>query len=504
MAISKSRYVLITSGVGGASAVARRELIARLMTTNQKAPTNGVLEFGGGASTALKNVGVYFGTTSAEYAFASKYFGFVSKDVKQADKISFARYTLQATSPQLISTENGSLVELKAISDGSFKLSMGGASYEVKGLNFGTASSLADVASAIQTKIQANTAGGDVWKTATVSYTNGSFILTGGKAGSAEITVATPASTGTDVSGLIGWSIDKNPVVSVGTDAETITQALERIANTSDNFGSFCFVETLTTEQIEQVATWTNAQNVGYVFSQAVSPTNYATIQPVCAGMNGVCLTLDKNLDNAQYMPMSIGACIDYSRPNASTNFMFNQFQGDVASVSTDADADKYDAVKVNYLGATQQAGKNISFYQRGYLQGDIADIGVFWNEMWLKDAISAEMLNMLLALKQLPANADGSNTARGILSGVIGEAKLNGVIQSGKTLDNTQKAYITSLTADENAWREVEQNGYYLTVSVSKKVNSLNGLEEYHFEYTLIYEKGDSIRNVVGSDTLI
>ena len=34
MAISKSRYVLITSGVGGAAAVSRRELIARLMTTN--------------------------------------------------------------------------------------------------------------------------------------------------------------------------------------------------------------------------------------------------------------------------------------------------------------------------------------------------------------------------------------------------------------------------------------------------------------------------------------
>ena len=102
MAISQSRYVLITSGVGGAAAAGRRELIARLMTTNTKAPTKGVLEFGGGAAAALKNVGIHFGTSSAEYAFAAKYFGWVSKDARQADKISFARYTPTATEPQLI------------------------------------------------------------------------------------------------------------------------------------------------------------------------------------------------------------------------------------------------------------------------------------------------------------------------------------------------------------------------------------------------------------------
>ena len=269
MAISQSRYVLITSGIGGAAAAGRRELIARLMTTNTKAPTNGVLEFGGGAAAALKNVGIHFGTSSAEYAFATKYFGWVSKDARQADKISFARYTPTATAPQLISTQDApALASLTAITDGSMKISMGGVSYEATGLDFSSATSLADVATVLQTAIQANTTGGTLWTAATVSFSNGSFILTGGDTGVAAIVPAEDAASGTSIKDLIGWSNATAPIVSDGTAAETLTAALDRIANTSNNFGSFAFVESLTSDQVGEVAAWTNVQNVAFLYSQ--------------------------------------------------------------------------------------------------------------------------------------------------------------------------------------------------------------------------------------------
>ena len=505
MAISQSRYVLITSGVGGAAAAGRRDLIARLMTTNTKAPTKGVLEFGGGAAAALKNVGLHFGTSSAEYAFASKYFGWVSKDARQADKISFARYTPTATAPQLISTQDApSVATFAEITNGSMKLSMGGVSYELTGLDFSSATSLADVATVIETAVQANTAGETLWTSATVSFTNGSFILTGGVNGAAEIVAATDAESGTPIKDLVGWSNAAAPIVSVGCAAETLSEALDRIANTSNNFGSFAFVESLTSDQVAEVATWTNAQNVAFLYSQHCTSSNYSDFQSACNGKNGACLTLGVSDDNAQFMPMAIGACINYSRPAAATNFMFNQFNAEIPTVTDDADADRYDAKKINYLGATQQAGKNIAFYQRGVLQGDISDIGVYWNEMWLKDAFATEFMNLLIALKQLPANADGSNTARGVMGAVIEEAKMNGTIQAGKTLNATQKAYITSLTSDEDAWREVQVNGCYLDVKVQEYQNPQSGLTEYKIDYLLIYGKGDSIRKVTGSDILI
>lgn len=505
MAISQSRYVLITSGVGGAAAAGRRELIARLMTTNTKAPTKGVLEFGGGASAALKNVGIHFGSTSAEYAFASKYFSWVSKDARQADKISFARYTPEATAPQLISTKTAPAVsDFTSITTGSMKISMGGSSYSLTGLDFSSASSLADVASALQTAIRANTAGSTLWTSATVTFTNGAFVLTGGSTGAADIVAATDADSGTSIKDIIGWSVATNPIISVGCAAETLTEALDRIANTSNNFGSFAFIESLTADQVSQVATWTSAQNVAYLYSQHVTAAQAVDFQSACDGKNGACLTLGQNGDDAEFMPMVIGACINYSRPAAATNFMFNQFNAEVPTVNDDVNADYYDSKKINYLGATQQAGKNIAFYQRGVLQGDISDIGVYWNEMWLKDAFATEFMNLLIALKQLPANADGSNTARGVMSAVIEEAKMNGTIQAGKNLTNVQKAYITSLTNNEDAWREVQSNGCWLDVVVQEYQNAQSGLTEYKIDYMLIYGKGDSIRKVTGSDILI
>lgn len=503
MAISQDRYILITSGQGGAAAVGNRELIARIITTNELAPTLGVLEFGGGAATALKNVGAHFGTSSQEYAFASKYFGFISKSVSQPSKISFARYTPEQTSAKLIGVSNASLAQLKAVSDGSMTISMGGVSYGVENLNFSQANSFSDVASSIQTAIRGNVAGGDLWTQATVAYANG-FVLTGGAEGKNDIAVATEGSSGTNVAGLVGWDAASSPIVSAGCEAETAVEAMDRIANTSNNFGSFAFLPALDNDGISAVADWTSVQNVDFLFSVMVSADNATEIQALTNGKNGVCLTLGTAGSYAHFMPMAIGACINYEKNDAAVNFMFNQFNAETPSVTTDADADKYDRLKVNYLGSTQQAGKNISFYQRGVLQGDIADIGVYWNEMWLKDAFSTEFMNLLLAMNKLPANSDGSALAKGVMLPIITQAKNAGAILAGKTLTSIQKAYITSLSGDEDAWREVENNGYWLTVSISEYVNSENGLTEYKVDYTLIYAKGDSVKKIVGSDILI
>ena len=242
MAISQSRYVLITSAVGGEAAVGKRELIARVMTTNVLAPTGGVLEFGGGASAALANVGAYFGTASNEYAFASKYFGFVSKQATQPKKISFSRYTPEAVAPQLISKSAlSAATAFAAVSDGSFTISMGGVTTEITGLDFSSATSYADVASVIQTGIRAYTTGSTMFTDATFAYSNGSMVLTGGETGAAAIVALSAAGSGTDISGLLGLNAASNPVVSAGAAAETPAAAMARISNISNNFGSFCF-----------------------------------------------------------------------------------------------------------------------------------------------------------------------------------------------------------------------------------------------------------------------
>lgn len=503
MSISQSKYILITSGVGGVAVAGQRELIARLMTNNELAPVGAIMEFGGGADAALANVGSYFGTTSEEYKFAAKYFSFVSKKVRKAKKISFARYTPAAVAPMLISMITiPALSAFTAVTNGSMVINMGGTSFNIVNLDLSGATDLSTVATDIQNAIQANTAGGELWTAATVTFANNRFTLTGGETGATAMAVATSTGTGVDISNLVGWGLASSPVVSDGAEAETLTSALDRIANTSNNFFSFDFIPVLTNDEIAEVSTWTDVQNVKYMFSHAVNMNDYVTVQQEVAGKSGTGLTLDKFTDYANYMPMAVIAAIDYTKPNAAVNMMFQRFDADNASVTDDTLSNTMDALLINYLGETQQAGQPIKFYQRGVLQGSISDMAVFANEAWLKDAFTVEFFNLLLALDQIPANSSGAASARGVMIDVLTLAKTNGVVSIDKPLTSVQKAYITSVTDDPDAWREVQANGYWLYVTVESYQN--NGITEYKIDYVLIYGKGDSIRKVEGSDILI
>ena len=155
MPISQSKYVSITSGIGGASAASRKDLGLRLLTTNALFPTNTVLEF-----TSAADVGNFAGTQSTEYKLAQAYFGRVSKSATVPKKISYMYAPFLATACSILSTITpASLATYTAITDGSMVISMGGVSYTLSSLDFSAATSYADVATVIQTAIQANTAG---------------------------------------------------------------------------------------------------------------------------------------------------------------------------------------------------------------------------------------------------------------------------------------------------------------------------------------------------------
>lgn len=504
MAISQKRYIEITSGVGGQPAASERELIARIMTTNILAPYGGVMEF-----TSLDNVGGQFGTTSDEYAFAEKYFGFVSKDISTPKKISFARYAPDGLAPQLISTITpNSVAMFKAVSAGSITLTLGGVTATLENINLASAETLSDVAAAIQTAVRGYTDGGTLWTAATVAYTvngvtgRGQFILTGGDSGSTYSIGYAQNTEGSDLAALLGWRAADLPVCSQGADVETPAAAMARVADISNNFGSFGFISALASEDVAAVAAWCNAANVDFMYSVGVTGDNATTVQAAVAGMNGTGLTLEPGNTFAEWMPMALLASTDYNRTNAGRNYMFQQFDGVAASVTTDAMADFYDNLKINYYGATQSAGKQLAFYQRGVLQGSIEDMGVYCNEMWLKDAMRVAFFNLLLAVNKVPANQDGMDMVRGVMMDVIGRAINNGTILKLKTLNPTQKAYIYTLTDDPDAWVDVYNNGFRLSLSVSSTIE--NGTTRYAIDYLLIYAKGDSIKKINGTHVLI
>lgn len=497
MSISQNRYVDITTIYSGADKVPAKELIGRFFTSSQFLKVGEIVDF-----ETLDAVLERFGSASSEYEIASKYFGFVSKAMKSPKKISFANFNKTARACKIENRkEIVSLATLKDITDGSINLTMGGISSDVTGINLSSCTTYSDISTAIQTAIRA-VENGEMWTNASVTFdANKGFALIGGIVGAGVIDFAKDAETGTSLADLLGWSKSQNPFMSDGSDAETPVEAITRTTGESNNFGSFAFIDDLSLSEVQAVANWTNSQNVKYIYSVGVTSSNYSDIQSAVDGLDGVSITYGNN-SKVAYMPMAIMASIDYSSVNGSVNFMFTQFANEDASVTTDVEANEFDGKKINYYGQTQTFGSKIAFYQRGFLQGEFSDMGCFANEIWLKSAIEAECLSMLLARKKVPANETGKALLRSVLQGIIEKALNNGTISAGKTLSTAQKVAITELTNDDAVIAIIEQVGYWLNIEIEKV--SVLGNEEYHLKYTLIYSKGDSIRKVVGYDIVL
>jgi len=512
MAINISRYIDITSSIQGVSQIGQRSLAGLVISINSLVPTGTFLSF-----TSAAAVGTYFGTGSGEYARAVYYFSFISKNTTQPQVLSFWFWNNDAATGSLIFGQQSNpttLSQFEAITTGDFTLTLGGFTDHLTGINLSSAGSLAGVASAIQTAIRANSGGGSAWTAATVTYNNttGSFNFASGTTGTDTIAVA--AGVTTDLAGPLGWlpSAAAVPVIlSNGTAAQTLTANLNQLITINNNFGSFCLGASsiITESNVQAAANWNYSltPNVQFLFSWVVTTANAATWQSSIAAVGGHAGNLQSPVtgEYPEMFPMAILAATNYAARNSVQNYMFQQ-SNLTPSVTTDAGANTYDAILINYYGQTQTNGQIINFYQRGVMSGgqpsDASDINVYANEMWLKSSMSAGFMNLLLALANVSANNTGRSQLIAIAQSVITQALFNGTISVGNIITPEQQLAITNTTGDPTAWQRVQTSGYWFDVEFETFV--VNNQTEYKAVYTLVYAKDDVIRFVQGSDVLI
>lgn len=507
--ISQSRYINIISGVGAGASVAQRQLLLRLITQNALLPPGIVAEF-----SSSDSVGAYFGLQSEEYKRALSHLGFVSKSIKSPQKISFARWASVAIAPTIVGDSLAkTLQQFQPLTAATLSLSFAGTTYAVGPINFTTATNLTQAAGLIQTAVQGVASAPAQLANATVTFNTNTnqFVLTGATVGSGVITPV-PTGLSTDISGLLGWTTT-GAVVVAGQAADTALAAVQKSAAISNNFGSYAFCTPSTPLQnsdIASVAAWNDSQNNAYMYTVATTLANLSALYALVGGYSGVALnvlsTTQAN-DFVEQCPADILAATDYTTVNATQNYMYYQFANRNVTVSDDTTANTVDGLRGNYIGVTQSAGQLLAFYQRGVLCGGstaAVDMNTYANEMWLKSYITAQLLSLLLAVPIVPADIDGQATILGIIQGAVDTAKNNGVISKGKTLTVVQQQYISQISGDANAWRQVSNIGYWLNVTFLSEVNPNSGITEWYAQYTLIYSKNDAIRSVQGSDVLI
>ena len=501
MSISFTRYVQITSGVGGGVGVRLRDLILRLFTTSTRVPAGTVIEMD-----TASDVGSYFGTASAEYLRAVFYFGFISKLITAPKKISFSRWADVAAAARIYgASKTFAVSQFTSITTGSFKLTLGAYTADITGLNFSSATTLSNIASTLQTAIRAITAGGSDWTAASVTYnaTANRFELVGGVVG-AEAVATAAAASGVDVRTLLGWN--GSAVFSPGVAAQEPLDAFLASVQASDNFGSFAFAYPISQAQALAVAQQNDTYNVKFMYTIAIAEADAASYYGALSGLSGVATTLAPlTTEFPELLPSAILAATPYSKRNSVQNYMYQQ--GSLTpSVSTDTVANTMDANRVNYYGRTQTAGQFIDFYQRGVMMGlatDPVDMNTYANEMWFKDAAGVEIMTLLLALSRVSANSTGRGQQLAVLQKTIEQATKNGTISIGKPFTTAQKLAIGQLTDDDNAWQQVARIGYWIDVLIESYVTT-DGRTEWKGVYTLIYSKDDAIRKVEGSHVLI
>ena len=493
MSISIERYVSIVSGVAGAQAVAQRELVGLRFSTNPRVPV--------GAHVIAANAGDamdYFGAGSPEAKFAAQYFGYTSPaPASKAEKLRFVAHVDVARPARIYCADKGTgLAALQAITSGALTITLAGVTEAITGINLSTALSFADVATAVQTAVAAKFAG------STVDYDalTGTFNLTTASTGEATIAV-----TSTTLSELLGWGA--GAILSPGAAVTTPLQALRAAEQVTDSFGSFSFPGTLALSEVVELAQYNASLNLKYMYLQSVSSADAQTVSAAVLGIPSVGLVL--NATAGQYkeaLPQAIMAATNYTRRNATVNYMYRQLGALTADVTTNADANLYDGLRVSYYGETANAGQKIAFFQRGFLCGgatDALDMNVHANEQWLKAYLTARLLSLQLSLGKIPANNEGRGYVLGQVTDAANLAKFNGTIIAGKNITVAQQIAITQISGDPEAWRDVQASGYWADAIVVERTGE-TGVTEYVVNYVLAYSKNDVVRKISGSHNLI
>lgn len=498
MPIPSTRYVIITSGVAGASAVSQRELVGLRFTSDARVPVDAQLEFSN-----ARLVSEFFGSEAVETAFANQYFGYVSPPPATIpQKLKFAAYAPAGRAPTLFGDVlNQTLTQLQAITSGTLNITMGANTAALTGLNFSAATTLADVASTIQTAIRLVTG----FSSAVVAYDALRRIFTVSNMTVGEATISAASGTVATALNLNGPFAIRSP----GVAAQSPLEAFQRAEDVSDSFGTASFGPVVTVEDAIPLAQYVAGLNVKYQVYWSVDRTTYADFSAAMIGTasNGLILNTVVG-EYKEALPMAIAAAVDYDRTNSVVNFMFRSPAITLTpDVTKEQDANLFDAARVNYYGQTAMYGQKINFFQRGYLTGNAAispvDMGVHLNEQWMKSILAANFMNLLIVKGIIPANNDGRGYGIAIVNEAAEQAKDNGTIIAGKELTATQKAEITSISGDDKAHFDVFNKGYWADAQIIRETGP-SGITEYVLQYTLIYSANAGVRKVEGSHNLI
>ena len=460
MSIPASYIVDITPRVisAGASGI---EINGLFLTVNSQLPAGVVKEF-----ISSNAVAEYFGYESDEYNAAVVYFAGYQNSFKKPSVIKFASRVLNAVPAYLRGGKlNTTLEALKAVTDGSFNISIDGTKKELTGIDLSSCNSLSDVGLKLQSAI--NTA--DI--TVTYSALNSGFQITSGTVGAGStISYAASGAEGTDLSSLLCLTSETGALISASMEALSVAENMAMITGQDSNFVTITTLYNAEHEEAVNLGKWSNSSGVSYCFivwsneASALMPDNNNDVVSVLSAVGITNFAGVYNSASVAAGVMGTFASIDWNRLNGAIDLAFKKVDGLAPTVTTESDAAALDKKTYTYMGKFATKNTEFNFLYKGMIVGGYVNISTYINAVWLNETIKNALLTGLSGVTKTTYNENGYSFIRAWMSDPVNQALNNGVIQTGVTLSEAQKAQIISEVGDDIT-DELYANGYYLLI---------------------------------------
>jgi hypothetical protein len=378
----------------------------------------------------LDEVVADFISSTEEYKAAAIHFGQNPKP----DILKIGRQFLAAQAGSLRGGVASAVVaDYTGISDGIFDITIDGTNRVIDGVDFSAATTMANVATAIQTRLAAALASTTCVWNATLTK----FIITSPTTGVTSIVLPAVAGTGTgdDISELIAMTVDTGAVSVNGIAIETMTAAWDASRIFDPDFYFIGTTAAMSTQDKKDTAAWAEAHVVQYGYT-----TNDANA--LVTNDTGNLGYFFKNLTYRRTIGMYSGgspyaiesataraSVVDFDQPNSTITLNGKQLPG----------------VAVDDLTSAQAAALrtyNLNFYTRFgdfamFSDGRMAD-GAFQDELHLLDWFQSGLQNAIFSLlvttpTKIPQTDLGAAMIIQACNAFAATARSNGGVAPGK-----------------------------------------------------------------------
>ncbi|EPV5843369.1 DUF3383 domain-containing protein [Escherichia coli] len=458
-----------------------------MLTDNELIPVGAVQSY-----YSSSDVSALMGSDSKEFLAAQQYFnGYENSSVIPGELLMYRLVTADVAGYLLSGNMKGvTLATLKATPAGTIKLVVDGTVVTSASIGLSAATSFTDIADKVETGIGPTKVSVEwlpianrfIIRSATTgadSQVSFAYADSGAIATALKLTEATAAT------------------VSPGSDAVSMTDTMNNIINTNQNWILFQALTELTDEQKTELCAWASASHnrYGYVVhdtSAAATVANNAScfVQSVVVanGYENIFPIYGSYL--YAVTALAYAASIDFARTNGRISFKFRGFSGLAPNVSDLATAQALKSNGYNFYGSYSLNKTMAQYASDGAITGKFVWLDSFIDQVWINANLVGAYANLFTANQSYSFNDAGYSAVQAATIDVAEQAVTFGAIQRGVVLDNAQIRIVnTSVGKDISA--TLYSQGWYLYIPTqtgsARPARELQGVIFYWVDGQLI-----------------